>query len=130
METAKDRWNDEVAGAVRRLQRTDWSALRIRLEDRVAALWGTGMEKGREGVQHAEDDFIKPAAAKAMEKGREGAQYVTDEIVKPAAEQAVEKGREGAVYVKDELVKPTMQKGREQVEFVKEQVRTPAIGES
>ncbi|KAI9758278.1 MAG: hypothetical protein M1835_000605, partial [Candelina submexicana] len=129
LETAKDRWNDEVEGAVRRLQRTDWSAFRVSLEDRVAALWGHGMEKGREGIQYAEEDVIKPGAEMAIEKGKEGAQYLKDEVVKPAADRAVEKGSEGALYVKDEVVKPTMQKGREQVEFINEQVRTPAIHE-
>ncbi|KAI9712566.1 MAG: hypothetical protein M1812_006875 [Candelaria pacifica] len=130
VETAKDRWNDEVEGAVRRLQRTDWSALRIRLEDKVSAFWGTGMEKGREGVQYAEDDIIKSGAEMAMEKGREGVQYVKEELVQPAAERAINKGREGALYVKEELVEPTMQRGREQVQTMKEQVRTPVVSES
>ncbi|TKA24714.1 hypothetical protein B0A50_05702 [Salinomyces thailandicus] len=47
-ETAKDRWNAELEGNVRKLQSTDWSAVGYRLEESVSSAWRRAFEKGRE----------------------------------------------------------------------------------
>lgn len=41
VETAKDRWNEEVENAVRWVQRTDWEEVRAGMEGAVARLMGT-----------------------------------------------------------------------------------------
>ncbi|KAH0543604.1 hypothetical protein FGG08_002042, partial [Glutinoglossum americanum] len=40
LEDAKERWNAEVVGAVRRVQAVDWRGVRERLEEGVGGLWG------------------------------------------------------------------------------------------
>ena len=54
VETAKDRWNEEVEHAVRWVQRTDWNEVREGMEGAVARLLGSGLEKSREGIEEAE----------------------------------------------------------------------------
>ncbi|KAK5115019.1 hypothetical protein LTR85_010057 [Meristemomyces frigidus] len=49
-ETAKDRWNAELEGNVRKLQHMDWDGVRIRMEEGVSAVWRRAFEKGREVV--------------------------------------------------------------------------------
>ncbi|KAF1960249.1 hypothetical protein CC80DRAFT_289514 [Byssothecium circinans] len=39
VEMAKDRWNRELEGAVRRVYETDWRRVRERAEDRVGAVF-------------------------------------------------------------------------------------------
>ena len=46
VETAKDRWNGEVEGLVRRVQGVDWRGAREELEDRLMSAWGKVREKG------------------------------------------------------------------------------------
>ncbi|GAB7361585.1 hypothetical protein MBLNU230_g1637t1 [Neophaeotheca triangularis] len=50
LESAKDRWNAELEANVRKVQGADWGALRERLEEGVAGVFGRGLEKGREEV--------------------------------------------------------------------------------
>lgn len=54
LETAKDRWNAELEKNVRTLQTADWTAARVRLEEKVSVLWRTAFEKTREGVKEVE----------------------------------------------------------------------------
>jgi len=54
VETAKDRWNDELENAVRVIQRTDWTGVREGMEGAVARLLGGGLQKSREGIEEAE----------------------------------------------------------------------------
>lgn len=53
LETAKDRWNAELEKNVRTLQDADWTAARLRLEDKVSSMWSSAFQKGREGVAEA-----------------------------------------------------------------------------
>ena len=50
VETAKDRWNAELEKNVRMLQTADWSAARLRMEEKVSEMWRRAFQKGREGV--------------------------------------------------------------------------------
>ncbi|GAB1743791.1 hypothetical protein NU219Hw_g710t1 [Hortaea werneckii] len=47
-DTAKDRWNAELENNVRKLQTTDWNAVRYRLEENVSSVWRRAFEKGEE----------------------------------------------------------------------------------
>ncbi|OCK81915.1 hypothetical protein K432DRAFT_294394 [Lepidopterella palustris CBS 459.81] len=47
VETAKDRWNGELEGLVRRVQTTDWRAEREQWEDRLGKVWGRVWESGK-----------------------------------------------------------------------------------
>jgi altered-inheritance-of-mitochondria protein 5 len=50
LETAKDRWNAELEKNVRTLQEADWTAARLRVEEKVSSMWRSAFQKGREGV--------------------------------------------------------------------------------
>jgi len=54
IETAKDRWNVEVEGAVRWAQGVQWGQVREKAEEKAATIWARLMEKGREEVQKVE----------------------------------------------------------------------------
>ena len=45
VETARDRWNGEVEGLVRRVQGVDWRSVREGLEDRLMSAWGKVREE-------------------------------------------------------------------------------------
>ncbi|KAI9811611.1 MAG: hypothetical protein M1827_005360 [Pycnora praestabilis] len=55
VETAKDKWNQEIEGAVKWAQGLDWRRVREGMESRVAGVWGRGAEGMREGVQKVEE---------------------------------------------------------------------------
>jgi len=49
-ETAKDRWNAELEGNVKKLQSTDWNGVRDQIEEVVSRTWRRAFQKGREGI--------------------------------------------------------------------------------
>ena len=49
-ETAKDRWNAQLEGEVKRLQRVDWNGVREQMEEGVSRVYRRAFEKGREVV--------------------------------------------------------------------------------
>ncbi len=49
IETAKDRWNAEVEGALRVVQNLDWLTLAADVEAAVGRLWGAVRERARSG---------------------------------------------------------------------------------
>lgn len=63
VEAAKDRWNAEVENAIRWVQRTDWDEVRQGAEGVLSRLWGSGLQKSREGIEEAE----KQAGPKVQE---------------------------------------------------------------
>lgn len=73
LETAKDRWNQEVEGAVRWVQRTDWDEVREGLEGSISRLLGTGLQKSREGIVEAEKQ-AGPKVQETVDKSRAAAQ--------------------------------------------------------
>lgn len=77
VETAKDRWNDEIQNAVRWVQGAGWEGVREGMEGGVARLLGTGLEKGREEVARAEEKG-GVIAREAMQKSREVARESVD----------------------------------------------------
>lgn len=90
VETAKDRWNDELENAVRLVQRTDWTQMREGMEGAIARLLGSGLQKSREGIEEAE----KAAGPKVQE--------VVDrstDVVKRAKDQAAVDINEGAAMM-------------------------------
>nr|POF16551.1 hypothetical protein CFP56_24069 [Quercus suber] len=58
-ETAKDRWNAELESGVRKVQSTDWDAVRERMEESVSSMWRGAFAKGQEGVQSAAEGLKK-----------------------------------------------------------------------
>jgi altered-inheritance-of-mitochondria protein 5 len=76
-ETAKDRWNEEVANAVRWVQTKDWNGVREGVEDSVSRLWSGGLQKSREGIEEAENK-ARPAVQEAIERSRAAGQSGID----------------------------------------------------
>jgi altered-inheritance-of-mitochondria protein 5 len=68
-ETLKDRWNEEVENAVRRVQRTDWNEVREGMEGAVVRLLGSGLQKSREGIEEAEKQ-AGPKVQEAIERSK------------------------------------------------------------
>lgn len=52
-ERLKDRWNAELEGNVRKLQRLDWEGVREGVEESVSSLWRKGFKGAREGLPDA-----------------------------------------------------------------------------
>jgi altered-inheritance-of-mitochondria protein 5 len=92
VETAKDKWNEEMENAVRWVHRTDWSEVREGMEGAVSRFLGTGLQKSRESIEEAENkagpkvehavDRSKTAASKDAEQAaasidRAGASMIT-----------------------------------------------------
>lgn len=77
VETAKDRWNEEIQNAVRWVQGAEWGNVKEGMEGAVAKALGTGMEKSREEIAHAEEK-AGPIAREAIERVREGAKMGFD----------------------------------------------------
>ena len=48
VETAKDRWNEELERAVRWIQNVQWDMVRERTENGIAQAWRKLMQKGNE----------------------------------------------------------------------------------
>ncbi len=78
LEAAKDRWNEELEGVVRRVQRTDWNGVREGLEGAVSRLLGTGFEKSREGIEEVENQ-AGPKVQEAVDRSRDTARRGVDE---------------------------------------------------
>lgn len=55
-ETAKDRWNAELEGGVRKLQRTDWGQVRERMEEGASRVWRRAFAGAEEGVKRVESE--------------------------------------------------------------------------
>lgn len=82
IETAKDRWNDEIENAVRWVQKTDWEDVREGVEGAVSRLLSGGLQKSRDGIETAEKaaapriheavDFTKAKAAEAKDRAALG----------------------------------------------------------
>ncbi|KAG0652162.1 hypothetical protein D0Z07_1095 [Hyphodiscus hymeniophilus] len=80
-ETAKDRWNAEVENAVRWVQRTEWNEVREGMEGAVARLFGTGLEKSREGIEEAEKR-AGPKVQEAVDRSKAVARKGADQAAK------------------------------------------------
>jgi len=78
VETAKDRWNDEVENAVRWVQRTDWNDVREGMEGAVARLLGGGLQKSREGIEQAEREAA-PKVQEAVDRSKAAARKGADQ---------------------------------------------------
>jgi MICOS complex subunit MIC12 len=99
METLKDRWNEEVENAVRRVHRTDWNSVREGLEGAIARLLGGGLQKSREGIEEVENQ-TRPKVQEAIDWSKtvanKGADQVSAGIDKAATTTIAEVERIGA----------------------------------
>jgi altered-inheritance-of-mitochondria protein 5 len=78
VETAKDRWNEEVENAVRWVQKKNWTEVREDMESAVSKRLSGGLQKSRDGIEEAENqvtpkvqeavDRVKAVAKKGIDK--------------------------------------------------------------
>ncbi len=54
LESAKERWNQEIQNGVKIVQNADWEGVREGLEGAVARLWTNGLKGATDGVEKAE----------------------------------------------------------------------------
>ena len=88
-ESAKDLWNREIEGAVRKLQYTDWHEVRERIEIGAGRVWGKVREgvaevgeKGREAAEPAfESASVRTQEAVGSVKGVQG-ERILDEVAR------------------------------------------------
>ena len=135
IETAKDRWNEEVESAVRWVQRTDWNDVRENLEGAVLKLLNS-----QKGQQAAEEVGTIAGAAKA--KAQQATAAANDgtskigEAAKTKAEQAAVSTREGtsrsgkAAKTKSEQVAVLANQKLETVEVKAAEFRDAAIAKA
>ncbi|RYP72505.1 hypothetical protein DL771_004145 [Monosporascus sp. 5C6A] len=107
VDTAKDRWNAEVEGAVRWAQTKDWERVRERLEDAVGNAWARarGRAAAVTGAEAAELR-VGEAAARTQAEVRE---KVKSEVA-AVKDQTAAGARTGGVL---EAVSKGLEKGRE-----------------
>ncbi|KAH8782578.1 hypothetical protein BGZ57DRAFT_758628 [Hyaloscypha finlandica] len=87
-ETLKDRWNEEVEHAVRRVQKTDWNEVREGMEGAVARILGSGLQKSREGIEEAGKQTapkVQDAVDRSKAAAKKGADQAAAEIDRAAA---------------------------------------------
>ncbi|KAM0335839.1 hypothetical protein ACHAQA_000889 [Verticillium albo-atrum] len=99
VDTAKDRWNAEVEGAVAYLQRTDWDDVRVGLEDAASRAWRTAF--GGSPAQQVEETK-RAAATEGKEIAREakGAWERAREKTAAAGEARAEEARVAAEHAR------------------------------
>lgn len=88
IETAKDRWNDEVESAVRWVQHADWEGVRNGMEGAVARLLGGGLQASREGIEEAEKKggpLVQEAVDRSRAAAGRGAEHATEGIQRGVA---------------------------------------------
>lgn len=105
VETAKDRWNEEVENAVRWVQRTDWNEMREGMEGAIARLLGTGLEKSREGIEEAEKKSgpkVQEAVDRSKAVARKGADQAAAGIDRVAA-ATISGAEKAATSTKEQL---------------------------
>lgn len=98
-ETLKDRWNEEVENAVRRVQKTDWNEVREGMEGAVARLFGGGLQKSREGIEEVEKQAgpkVQEAVDRSKAAAKKGADQAAAEIDRAAAAAIAGAERAGA----------------------------------
>lgn len=77
IETAKDRWNEEIENAVRWVQTKDWNEVREGIESSVSSLFDSGLQKSREGIEDVGKQ-AQPSIQDAAEKRRAAAKNSID----------------------------------------------------
>ncbi|KAM0271085.1 hypothetical protein ACHAQH_009234 [Verticillium albo-atrum] len=85
IDSAKDRWNAEVEGAVNYLQRTDWEDVRVSLEDAASRAWRSAFGDPEPQI----DEAKRRATEGGREIAREGKEIARE--AKGAWERAREK---------------------------------------
>ncbi|RYP55291.1 hypothetical protein DL768_000046 [Monosporascus sp. mg162] len=109
IDTAKDRWNAEVEGAVRWAQTKDWEGVRERLEATVGNGWARARDRAVTGAEaEAAELQIGEAAARARAQVQE---KVKSEVA-AVKDQAGAGARTGGV---SEAVSKGLEKGREAI---------------
>ncbi|CCC10133.1 hypothetical protein SMACR_02711 [Sordaria macrospora] len=97
VESAKDKWNNEIENAVRWAQTTDWSVVRESAEDAVAGLFGITIDRSEYAAEKAKEaariaaERMRYAAEESKETGKimaREAHVRSEEMRRRAAETA------------------------------------------
>ena len=124
IETAKEKWNSEVEGAVRWVQNTDWADVREATEDTAARLLGLPTSTSAPGEGRTAGQVADAVRREVVEDARQTAQYTkrtfehTKESVRQAAASAATQVREDVGIARSAVagaVERGIQKGREAV---------------
>ncbi len=115
IETAKDRWNEEVETAVRWVQRTDWNEMREGMEGAISRLLGSGLQNPQDGIDDVEK-HARPKVQEAIDRSKAAAEkavFAAD--AKSGAPDAVDFVRSGGgtVNAARGAVRSVIQKGIE-----------------
>lgn len=103
IETAKDRWNEEIENAVRWVQKKDWNEVREGIESSVSGLFDSGLQKSREGIEDV-GKKAQPSIQDAAEKSRAAAKNSIDAaggLIDRATAAAKSGAEEAGVEAKD-----------------------------
>ncbi|KAH8671408.1 hypothetical protein BX600DRAFT_434516 [Xylariales sp. PMI_506] len=106
VETAKDKWNAEIEGAVRKVQETDWVEVREGVETALGRLWSgsaaaTATATTGESVKSAAEE-AKSAGAAAVSKGEQKAEEAKGSVLS-AVSKGIQKGKEAIGLAKDKV---------------------------
>ncbi|KAK3325464.1 hypothetical protein B0H66DRAFT_124913 [Apodospora peruviana] len=122
VETAKDKWNSEIEGAVRWAQTKDWTEVRETAEDAAAVLLGVAKESNAaKQAGEVRDEMVdnakgaaKEARAKVVETRNQVAAADIKSTLAETRDQVVEKAGEVKEESKGVLVR-AVEKGRHMV---------------
>lgn len=121
VETAKDRWNDEVENAVRWVQRKDWNEVRESVEDSVARLLGSGLQKSREEIEEVEKQ-TGPKVQEAIDRSRAAGKSARD-----AAAAGIDRATETAISGAEKAGVEARQSARRVVASTKEKLQQTEV---
>ncbi|RYP91783.1 hypothetical protein DL770_002127 [Monosporascus sp. CRB-9-2] len=109
VDTAKDRWNAEVEGAVRWAQTKDWEGVRERLEAAVGNVWARALGRS---VAVAEAEAAELHVSEAAARARAEVQEKVKSGVAAVKDQSGAEARTGGVL---EAVSRGLEKGRDAI---------------
>ncbi|KAK8024292.1 hypothetical protein PG993_012358 [Apiospora rasikravindrae] len=132
LDTAKDRWNTEIEGAVRWAQHKDWTAVREEAESVAGNLWTRAFSEAGQAAEEGKKTVV-PKARDAREEARKEAAWARDAANEKAAKSAyadakargadaVNKGEQKAEEAKGSIFSALgsgLQKGKEAIGFAK-----------
>ncbi|KAK8005427.1 hypothetical protein PG990_011464 [Apiospora arundinis] len=138
IDTAKDRWNNEVEGAVRWAQHKDWTAVREEAEGVVGNMWSRAFSEAGQAADEGKKT-LAPKARDAREEARREAAWARDAASEKAGSvaekaksayaeakargaNAVTKGEEKAEEAKGSIfsaIGSGLQKGKEAIGLAK-----------
>lgn len=112
-EAIKDRWNQEIAAAVRWVQYTDWDEVRESLEDNATSLWTKTFGNPEEQAAAAKAKFDAAALEASNAVQRKASDVATS--AKQAYQQATEKAKDVELTAEDKALEARLKAKKEAV---------------